>query len=278
MPFTAETCVAMHLGDRKEQQDRVALFGHPKRPGMMMAVLADGMGGHSGGAMAAEQVLMRARQNFEAYAPLHETPEHLLRSIIDEAHVVIKLTRFTSEQDPHSTAVVFMMQQGKAYWAHCGDSRMYHFRGTRTMSVSGDHSLVAELVRKGRLDDRAALRHPQRNVLLSCLGSDREPRIDYGREESPLAGDCFLLCSDGLWAHFTEFELASTLLGAVVVERVFTLPGLGSMLLLGIQQRDYPSVQGVLLVSTLLVLLIGFAADVIQRLIDPRLRDPGAGR
>lgn len=73
-------------------------------------------------------------------------------------------------------------------------------------------------------------------------------------------------------------ELASTLLGAVVVERVFTLPGLGSMLLLGIQQRDYPSVQGVLLISTLLVLLIGFAADVIQRLIDPRLRDPGAGR
>ncbi|HNF77887.1 MAG TPA: serine/threonine-protein phosphatase, partial [Thauera aminoaromatica] len=169
------------------------------------------MGGHSGGAMAAEQVLMRARQNFEAYAPLHETPEHLLRSIIDEAHVVIKLTRFTSEQDPHSTAVVFMMQQGKAYWAHCGDSRMYHFRGTRTMSVSSDHSLVAELVRKGRLDDRAALRHPQRNVLLSCLGSDREPRIDYGRDESPLAGDCFLLCSDGLWAHFTDFELASTL-------------------------------------------------------------------
>ncbi len=67
-------------------------------------------------------------------------------------------------------------------------------------------------------------------------------------------------------------ELASTLLGAVVVERVFALPGLGSMLLLGIQQRDYPSVQGVLLISTLLVLLIGFAADVLQRLVDPRLR------
>jgi peptide/nickel transport system permease protein len=71
-------------------------------------------------------------------------------------------------------------------------------------------------------------------------------------------------------------ELASTLLGAVVVERVFALPGLGSMLLLAIQQRDYPSVQGVLLVSTLLVLLIGFVADVAQRLIDPRLRDPRA--
>lgn len=72
-------------------------------------------------------------------------------------------------------------------------------------------------------------------------------------------------------------ELASTLLGAVVVERVFSLPGLGSMLLLGIEQRDYPSVQAVLLVTTLLVLLIGFAADVIQRLIDPRLRDNRGG-
>ena len=211
MSFTAETCVAMHVGDRKEQQDRVALFGHPKRPGMLMAVLADGMGGHSGGAMAAEQVLIRARQNFETYAPAQETPEDLLRSVIDEAHTVIKLTRFTSEQDPHSTAVVFTLQQGKAYWAHCGDSRLYHFRGAHTMSRSADHALVGELQRKGRLDENQALNHPQRNVLLSCLGSDREPRIEYGCEASPVAGDCFLLCSDGLWAYFTDFELASTL-------------------------------------------------------------------
>ena len=211
MSFTAETCVAMHVGDRKEQQDRVALFGHPKRPGMLMAVLADGMGGHSGGAMAAEQVLIRARQNFEAYAPAQETPDDLLRSVIDEAHTVIKLTRFTSEQDPHSTAVVFTLQQGKAYWAHCGDSRLYHFRGAHTMSRSADHSLVGELQRKGRLDENQALNHPQRNVLLSCLGSDREPRIEYGCEASPVAGDCFLLCSDGLWAYFTDFELAATL-------------------------------------------------------------------
>jgi peptide/nickel transport system permease protein len=70
-------------------------------------------------------------------------------------------------------------------------------------------------------------------------------------------------------------ELATTFLGAVVVEKVFALPGLGSMLLLAIQQRDYPNVQGVLFVSTLLVLLVGFAADLLQRLIDPRLRGRG---
>jgi len=68
-------------------------------------------------------------------------------------------------------------------------------------------------------------------------------------------------------------ELSTTFLGAVVVEQVFSLPGMGSMLLLGIQQRDYPNIQGVLIVSTLLVLLTGFLADIIQRLLDPRLRE-----
>ncbi len=73
-------------------------------------------------------------------------------------------------------------------------------------------------------------------------------------------------------------ELATTFLGAVVIERVFALPGLGSMLLLAIQQRDYPNVQGVLFISTLMVLLIGFAADLLQRAIDPRLRARASSR
>jgi peptide/nickel transport system permease protein len=67
-------------------------------------------------------------------------------------------------------------------------------------------------------------------------------------------------------------ELATTLLGAVVVESVFSLPGLGSMLVRAIAQHDYPSIQGVLLVTTFLVLVIGFAADLLQRVVDPRLR------
>ncbi|WP_244614819.1 ABC transporter permease [Pukyongiella litopenaei] len=71
-------------------------------------------------------------------------------------------------------------------------------------------------------------------------------------------------------------ELGSAFLGAVVIERVFTLPGLGSMLLLAIEQRDYPNIQGVLLLSTLLVLVVGFIADILQRLVDPRLRSERA--
>ncbi|HEY2642991.1 MAG TPA: ABC transporter permease [Galbitalea sp.] len=72
-------------------------------------------------------------------------------------------------------------------------------------------------------------------------------------------------------------ELATTFLGAVVVESVFALPGLGNMLLTAISQHDYPDIQGVLFVSTFLVLVVGFIADVVQRLIDPRLRGSLSG-
>lgn len=67
-------------------------------------------------------------------------------------------------------------------------------------------------------------------------------------------------------------ELASTLLGAVVVESVYALPGLGSYLVDGIARHDFAAIQGVLVVTTLIVLLVGFAADVVQRFVDPRLR------
>lgn len=210
MALTVETCVARHLGDREEQQDRVSLFPHPSRPGMMMAVLADGMGGHSGGAMAAEQVVIKARQNFDAYKPGSEDPRYLLSSIINEAHLVIRLTRFTSEKDPHSTAVILMLQPGRVDWVYCGDSRLYQFRGDQTVYRSADHSLVGELVRKGRLSAEAAQSHPQRNVLLSCLGSEREPRMDYGQVEGLGSGLSFLLCSDGLWSYISDDELAAT--------------------------------------------------------------------
>ena len=209
--YQAEACVAKHVGDRTEQQDRAAVFAHPTRKGTLMAVLADGMGGHSGGAMAAEQVILKARQNFETFAPISESPPDLLRSIVDEAHIVIKLTRFTSEQDPHSTAVVFMLQPDRADWAHCGDSRFYHFRNGALVTRSSDHSLVEELVRKGRLDAEGALRHPNRNVLLSCLGSEREPRVDIGSATPLVGGDAFLLCSDGLWGYISEQEFGEVL-------------------------------------------------------------------
>lgn len=211
MPFTVQTCVASHLGDRKDQQDRVDIFGDPGKPGSFVAVLADGMGGHGGGGTAAEQVLLQTRQNFVVYDPGHDTPQRFLTSAMQEAHVLIKLTRFTTELKPHSTAVVLMMQQGRFYWGHCGDSRLYHFRGPRLLARTVDHSLVGEMQRRGQLTEQETLAHAQRNVVMNCLGSDLAPRVELGSQEDPQPGDSFLLCSDGLWAYFNDLELGITL-------------------------------------------------------------------
>lgn len=210
MPLSIDTCAAMHIGDRSDQQDRVAIVPHPTRADCLLAVLADGMGGHTGGSIAAEQVVLKAKQNLASYKCASETPQDLLRSVIEEAHVVIKLTRFTSERDPHSTAVVMLLHPGGVDWAHCGDSRLYHFRYGELVGRTQDHSLVGELVRTGKITEEMALDHPQRNLLLSCLGSEREPRIDLGGGTLQ-SGDCFLLCSDGLWGLIDTPELGRTL-------------------------------------------------------------------
>lgn len=210
MALSIDTCAAMHIGDRAEQQDRVAIIPHPRRSDCLMAVLSDGMGGHSGGAIAAEQVILKARQNFSSYAPASETCRDLLRSVIEDAHVVIKLTRFTSERDPHSTAIVMVLGPGIAEWAHCGDSRLYHFRRGRLVARTSDHSLVGELVRSNRITEEMAQTHPQRSLLLSCLGAERQPRIEFGDAKLE-GGDCFILCSDGLWGLIDDAELGHTL-------------------------------------------------------------------
>lgn len=211
MDFVVETCSAMNIGDRSEQQDRVSIFAHSTYPGMMMAALADGIGGTTGGAMAAEQVIFKAQQNFEAYAPKSETPAEVLKHIIQEAHSVIRLTRYASEAEPHSTAVVFFLTPQYAQWVHCGDSRLYHFRGESLVSRTEDHSLIAELIRKGKITPQAALIHPQRNVLSSCLGTTDEPEMTISNPVPLRSGDHFLLCSDGVWAYFSIEEMGRIL-------------------------------------------------------------------
>jgi PPM family protein phosphatase len=211
MPFTIETCTAQHIGDRQEQQDRVALFAHPNQKATLLAVLADGMGGHTGGALAAEQVIQSAKQSFQANLPAGTNIEDMLAAGINDAHDGIKLSRFTSEQDPHSTACAFILQPGRADWAHCGDSRIYHYRDGVKVSRTYDHSHVMNLVKMGYLTEEQAESHPQKNLLISCLGDNDAPKIDFGKTMPLVGGDCFLLCSDGLWAYFTDDEIGRVL-------------------------------------------------------------------
>lgn len=209
MPLQLDVCVSQHIGDRHEQQDRVALLPHPRLRGVVLAVVADGMGGHEGGALAAEQVIHTARQCLEGYSPSEDTPEELLRMIFDEAHTLIRAGRFINEKDPHSTGVVLLLEPTRATWAHCGDSRLYWFRNGQLQQRTDDHSYVGQLVRDGKISEEEASFHPNRNVLLTALGGRETPLVDIGHNDALAAGDAFLVCSDGLWGYFADAELGS---------------------------------------------------------------------
>ena len=207
MPITIDACVAQHQGDRKEQQDRVALVPHPKGGGVALAVVADGMGGHTGGVLAAQQVIHTARNNLEQYSAREESAQSMLESCLSESHMLIKASRFMNEKDPHSTAVMLLLQPGKVSWVHCGDSRMYRFRGDKPFFHTTDHSYVEQLVAKGKITQDQALVHPNRNILVTSLGGNEAPKIDFGESKDLQVGDSFLLCSDGLWGYFSDAEL-----------------------------------------------------------------------
>ncbi|MBI2277543.1 MAG: serine/threonine-protein phosphatase [Dechloromonas sp.] len=208
MPITIDACAAQHQGDRKEQQDRVAILPHARKRGVALAVVADGMGGHTGGALAAEQVIHTAKNNLEHFSPADESPQCLLENSMREAHTMIKASRFMNEKDPHSTAVMLLLQPGRMTWGHCGDSRLYHFRGKQLVGRTVDHSYVEHLVSTGKITAEQALTHPNRNVLLTSLGGQEEPKFDFAETEDLMAGDAFVLCSDGLWAYFDDAEMA----------------------------------------------------------------------
>ena len=211
MPIRIDACIAQHQGDRKEQQDRVALIPHPKGGGVALAVVADGMGGHTGGALAAQQVIHTARNNLDQFSARSESAQAMLESSLNEAHMLIKASRFINEKDPHSTAVMLLLQPGKVSWVHCGDSRMYRFRGDRPYARTTDHSYVEQLIGKGKITAEQALVHPNRNILITSLGGDEAPTIDFGTSDDLQAGDSFLLCSDGLWGYFEDAELGGVL-------------------------------------------------------------------
>lgn len=211
MPIAVDACAAQHQGDRKEQQDRVAILPHARSKGVALAVVADGMGGHTGGALAAEQVIHTSRNNLDHFAPAEESARWLLENSMREAHTMIKASRFMNEKDPHSTAVMMLLQPGRVTWGHCGDSRLYRFRDGELLGRTVDHSFVEHLVAIGKITPEQAETHPNRNVLMTSLGGQDEPRFDFGETDDLRPGDSFVLCSDGVWAYFSEAEMGSLL-------------------------------------------------------------------
>jgi len=192
------------------------MIGHPHFQGCLMGVVADGMGGRSGGRKASDQVLMTARQLFAKYSPDSDNASDLLKQLVQDAHMVIKLTALSAEQEPHSTVAAFIMNpRGECTWIHVGDSRIYQFHNGRLVKRTRDHSYVQALVDRGEITEDEVESHPQGNILLGCLGmSTAPPPIDIHVIKQLEPGDALLACSDGLWHYFTPEEM-----GALVAER-----------------------------------------------------------
>ena len=208
--ITAST--GIHKGDRDYQQDQVNLLSHPRLPGCMLGILADGMGGRSGGRKASDQVMLTARQLFERYAPETDDAPSMLRQIVEEAHIVIKLTAISAEQEPHSTLAAFLINPGgQCHWVHTGDSRIYYFQGSKLVYRTLDHSYVQTLVDKGEISEEEANIHPQSNILMGCLGGEEAPPIAQHYIAQLQPDDVLLACSDGVWHYFSASEMGSAL-------------------------------------------------------------------
>ena len=211
MPIRIEAGTGQHIGDREEQQDRLLIIQSKKEPGVILLIVADGMGGHTGGAMAAQQVMSTAKQIFANFHTGTDSPQKLLTSIIHESHLIITLSSYTSEAEPHSTVVAMLLQKERADWAHVGDSRLYHYRGQKLVQRTRDHSYVEQLFREGKIKEQDMEKHPNKNILVHCLGAANPPLIDFGGTDKLEADDTFVLCSDGLWAYYSDYELGSIL-------------------------------------------------------------------
>lgn len=212
--YKIEAGTAQHIGSRAQQNDRAALFTGARAPGYVLAVLADGL---AGGAIAPEQVLHTAKLVFNEFKPADSAPVErmadLLRAIVHETHLVIKMNGVTTGTEPLASFVGLLISpQGQAVWAHVGDSRLYRFAAGQCRARTTDAAYVEHLVENDKLALDAAKIHRQSPLLLNVLGNVlKEPFVTIGSHEGLAADDSFLLCSDGLWAYFTDTELGSVL-------------------------------------------------------------------
>jgi PPM family protein phosphatase len=209
-PFRLQAATGIHRGDRAYQQDQVEVLQHARVPGCLLAVVADGMGGKSGGRKAADQVIMTAKQVFERFIPGKEDAASLLKQLVMEAHLMIKLTAITAEEEPHSTVAGFMVQPTReCEIVHAGDSRVYHFRGADMLFRTTDHSYVQRLMDEGKITEEQANTHPQSNLLTGCLGTQNDPPQATTHIPRLETGDTLLACSDGVWHYFTPKEIGA---------------------------------------------------------------------
>lgn len=209
-----------HIGGRKVNQDRM---GYSFTRDALLLVLADGMGGHLLGEVAATIALQSISALFQQQAlPYVKKPERFLEDGIMAAHQEIHRYKALHNlpETPRTTVVACLIQHNTAVWAHCGDSRLYWMRGGQVLARTRDHSHVENLIAKGLVPASARATHPDRNKLYNCVGATSLPKVELSRRASMLPGDIMLLCSDGLWSVLGDADLTRRLATQTVVRAV----------------------------------------------------------
>lgn len=208
------------IGGRKNNQDRTAYCY--SRDALMMAV-ADGMGGHLHGEIAAHIAVQFIVQAFQRDArPTLADPTLFLSRALLNAHNAILDYAFEKKlpEAPRTTVVACVIQEGFAHWAHAGDSRLYVLRHGKIATQTRDHSRVQLMMDQGLLDAEGAARHPGRNRIYSCLGGTHPPQIEFSKRFLLRDNDVIALCSDGCWGPLGDDGLVQGLSTGNVLETV----------------------------------------------------------
>lgn len=189
----------------------------------LLLLLADGMGGHLLGEVAATIAMQTVGSLFQQSAsPYVKKPERFLEDSFFAAHREIHRYRAINNlpETPRTTIVACLIQHNTAFWAHCGDSRLYWMRDGQILACTRDHSRIETLIAQGRADPSERATHPDRNKLFNCLGAPNMPIVEISRRASLQAGDVMLLCSDGLWGVMPDHVLAQQLQNHTIVRAV----------------------------------------------------------
>lgn len=209
-----------HIGARKTNQDRM---GYSFTRDALLLLLADGMGGHIQGETAATIAMQTIGSMFQQHAePYVRKPERFLEDSICAAHREIHRYRAINNlpETPRTTVVACLVQHNVAFWAHCGDSRLYWMRNGQILARTRDHSRIETLIAQGKVDPSERDTHPDRNKLFNCLGAPNLPIVEISRRASLQAGDILLLCSDGMWSTLPDHVLAQHLRSSTIVRAV----------------------------------------------------------
>lgn len=198
-------------GARPYNQDRIA-YSYNKDA--LMTVVADGMGGHRHGEIAAQLAVKTLAEAFERMAiPTLKNPAKFLGEYILQVHEAIDSFTLVNNliDSPRTTIVAAVLQNDKLYCAHVGDSRLYHFRDGRLLYRTEDHSIVQMLYNRGQIKQEEMFRHPDRNKVYNCLGGVKTPDIEVTSTRSLREGDILLLCTDGVWSTMDDAQIAEIL-------------------------------------------------------------------